>query len=1212
MEDIINAFRSGKNAVVSTENNKILVISGSKIQDKLVSNENLKTFMKKNLLINDNDSEEDEKNIQVNTSIDNLQLDNTSDLAKPISFLQQEELNKKQDSIDFNNTLRINDNFLLGNDVNLNYKNLIPTLKNVDNTRDLYKICSNPTLNRLNRLLTKSNFLLNKKILDDNFKIFINSKNFSDLNQVDNSAIPTISNAFKNELDKYESTININANNNLSKINNTKLLIDDQNDNEATNIILDKNTILLQNVSNISDQDLAISTLQQQELDKYANLNEYTLATINGLNLLSSTSSSTDQENILIDKNTLLLDKIDNTSDVMKPCSRLFNTELNKLQDKLVNNVNIKSLNGAYSLIVDADENEKNVTLNYKNFMSDLLNVDNTRDLDKILSKEQITALSLKQNNVELKTINGVGLKINDGDGDETNLQINAQTIDGLNKVDNTSDKDKEISSKQHEELNKKLNKSDFKLKTINGFDLTINGTQDPKNVLLNKETLNLQFVTNTNDESKSLSKSMLDALALKQDVQNFQLKTFNTNIDFLINDQNEGSNIDVKKLLLLDQLVNTTDLEKPLNNNTQTELAKKQDIQTLQIKTLNNISLVGDGGSDLKYGQIFPTLSNVQNTSDIERPLSIQQKQQVDNKMDTIQKFAKISTTNNANVNILNNSINIDIRQLNNLNLLDNTSDDLKPISTIQKNALDLYMNINDESLTNIKKLVIKNDKIEEQHNLIMSTTKSFVETESNIVVTKTKLGMDLVENVSDEQKVLTILQTDALNLKHDKLISGQNFSTLNGASFLTSGNFSNTTLQGFDKLSNIADLDKPISSLQQTALDNRQSFFDHAQNIKNLSTCTQDPLNINRLLISQDTPQNEKNITLLNSCYANCPLIGQRQCFTSAPHLSSSLSNIAYPFTIYSGFNLPEEFGGAASRPDFLLATKSLGEIYFFFPCNFFVEGYLNVLWQDASFLQLDWEQASFNTNLNRIEWTPIFTIKSWTNLLSSDFFFSFLVKCEDSTKFASPFQATSYSGVNINVYSMIRLVTKDMQRPFFSLGNWNPNTNLPTISSSTHTVSTGSVGDYYTVSTTNSTRLIDGNSTWTQNDFIIWTGEKWERIITPVNTRFVARGSWDGITPDLANLTIVSSATPTSTQISAGNYYVVSTPQTTFNDTIYNSYDYVIHTGQKFIKIAFSDVKKTKKTFTLSSGWNNATGIYPRSAAIQETSYVTITQL
>lgn len=88
-----------------------------------------------------------------------------------------------------------------------------------------------------------------------------------------------------------------------------------------------------------------------------------------------------------------------------------------------------------------------------------------------------------------------------------------------------------------------------------------------------------------------------------------------------------------------------------------------------------------------------------------------------------------------------------------------------------------------------------------------------------------KNAVGLGNVDDTSDINKPVSTLQASAIALKQDTLVSGTNIKTIEGQSLLGSGNIDLTKNDvGLGNVDNTSDLNKPISTATQTALNSKQ----------------------------------------------------------------------------------------------------------------------------------------------------------------------------------------------------------------------------------------------------------------------------------------------------------------------------------------------------------------------------------------------------
>jgi len=357
------------------------------------------------------------------------------------------------------------------------------------------------------------------------------------------------------------------------------------------------------------------------------------------------------------------------------------------------------------------------------------------------------------------------------------NIQINKNDI-GLNNVDNTSDINKPISIAQQSALNNKVDKN-----------LTINNKPLTNNILLNIEDIgNLSNVNNTSDLNKPISIAQQAAFDLKVD-KTITINGYNLNNNILL----------TKNDLELDQVNNTSDLDKPVSNAVQSIL------DTL-ILTFNNSNILIENinsslsslvpntrkinvytlDSDITLTKSDVGLSNVDNTSDMDKPVSTAQQAS----------FNYIKSNYVPNTRKLNNyTLDSDITLIKSdvgLSNVDNTSDTSKPVSTSQQTALNL-----------------KVDK---------TTTVNGYNLSSNINLNKSDVGLSNVDNTSDTSKPVSTQQQTALNLKVDKT------TTVNGYNLSSNINLNKSDV-GLSNVDNTSDTSKPVSTPQQTALNLKEN---------------------------------------------------------------------------------------------------------------------------------------------------------------------------------------------------------------------------------------------------------------------------------------------------------------------------------------------------------------------------------------------------
>lgn len=171
---------------------------------------------------------------------------------------------------------------------------------------------------------------------------------------------------------------------------------------------------------------------------------------------------------------------------------------------------------------------------------------------------------------------------------------------------------------------------------------------------------------------------------------------------DFLVKKTTRWENItptNVKTILAINNVDNTSDLNKPISTATQTALNAKQNILVsgTNIKTIENQSLLGSGNIDITKSDVG--LSNVDNTSDANKPISTATQTALDGKVDKVtgkglstedyttaekNKLAGIASGAEVNVNADWNAVSGDAQILNKPTISGTNTGDQNIFSTI------------------------------------------------------------------------------------------------------------------------------------------------------------------------------------------------------------------------------------------------------------------------------------------------------------------------------------------------------------------------------------------------------------------------------------------------------------------------------------------------------------------------------------------------
>lgn len=602
-----------------------------------------------------------------------------------------------------------------------------------------------------------------------------------------------------------------------------------------------------------------------------------------------------------VSKEQIGLENVDNTSDINKPISSATQTALDDIEASLDSHVDNKS-------------NPHEVTKSQVG----LSNVDNTSDLNKPISTATQDALDNKADLVDgkvpseqLPEISSLQLGTGADDayyGDKGNVAyLHSQMTSGnphnvtksdvgLGNVNNTSDVNKPVSTAQATAIGVvQTNLDDHEADTSNPHSVT-------------KAQVGLGNVDNTSDLGKPISTATQTALNGKADLVNGKvpssqlpesssLELGDTATTAYYGDKGKiaydhsqltsGNPHNVTKSQVgLSNVDNTSDANKPISTATQAALDEKADLvdgkvpssqlpesSTLELGTTATTAYYGDKGkvaydhSQLTSGNPHHVtkgdvgLSNVDNTSDANKPVSTAQQTAISGVQDNLDDHIA-DTTNPHEVT----------KSQVGLGNVDNTSDASKPVSTLQKAAIDAVqdnLDSHEEDVSNphsVTKAQVGLGNVDNTSDAdkpvstaqqsaisgVQNNLTAHIEDESNPhAVTKSQVGLGNVDNTSDANKPISTATQTALNGKAD-LVEGKvpasqlpdNIGLELGTtattayygdkgqaaydhSQLTSGNPHHVSKSdvGLGNVDNTSDADKPISTAVQAALDTKMT---------------------------------------------------------------------------------------------------------------------------------------------------------------------------------------------------------------------------------------------------------------------------------------------------------------------------------------------------------------------------------------------------
>jgi hypothetical protein len=756
-------------------------------------------------------------------------VDNTADINKPVSVAQQAlvdstkaELKKDIGDIEKDVTNHIADK---NNPHEVN--KLQVGLGNVDNTSDINKpvsIAQQAALDKLKSDLesiigsTGTDLSAHLKDFDNPHKV---TKDQVGLGKVDNTAdlekpvsvaTQEAINAVQSNLDKT----NISLENHIA---------DKKNPHEVT-----KEQVGLGNVDNTSDLDKPVSHYQQDALDE---LERRLQGSIDGSGSDLSAHISDFNNPHKVTKDQVGLGNVDNTADKDKPISDAtqkaldsIKTETNTIIEthiadknnphevtkeqiglgEVTNDAQVKrSEMGVAGGVATLDQEGKVPSSQLPSFVDDVIEVATLDELPATGEAGKIyvtkdTNLTYRWSGskyVEISASLALGETSSTayaGDkGKATTDSLNAHLADfnnphkvdkaqvGLGNVDNTSDKDKPVSDATQQLINEVKESINSGNTTItDNLTKHIEDYNNPHKVT--KDQVGLGNVDNTSDKDKPLSDAAKEAI---NEVKTL-ITSSGTDLSNHIKDYTNPHRVTAEQVGL-GNVNNTSDLDKPISNATQKEL-DKLDAKIDKINTDQGTDLsahLRDFSNPHKVTKEQIGLGNVDNTADLDKPISTATQKAIDDAK------AANNTALDNHANRTDNPHKVTKDQVG-LGNVDNTADINKPVSVAQQNALDTLSNSLNTAINN-----------------------HVGNTNNPHQVTKEQVGLGKVDNTSDLEKPISVATQNAISevvSNLDKHIADKN-------------NPHEVTKEqiGLGRVDNTSDLDKPVSNATQVALDKK-----------------------------------------------------------------------------------------------------------------------------------------------------------------------------------------------------------------------------------------------------------------------------------------------------------------------------------------------------------------------------------------------------
>ena len=501
-----------------------------------------------------------------------------------------------------------------------------------------------------------------------------------------------------------------------------------------------KDQVGLGNVDNTSDLDKPISNAVQGALDEVKESINSGNTTITD-NLTKHIEDFNNPHKVT--KEQVGLGNVDNTSDLDKPISNATQEALDKITESITNTEDKLGKPGG---IATLDPDGKVPSSQLPSYVDDVIEVATLDELPATGEAGKIyvtkdTNLTYRWSGskyVEISASLALGETSSTayaGDkGKATTDSLNAHLADfnnphkvtkdqvGLGNVDNTSDKDKPLSDAAKEAINEVKT-----LITSSGTDLSnhIKDYTNPHRVTA--EQVGLGNVNNTSDLDKPISNATqkeLDKLDAKIDKINTDQ---GTDLSAHLRDFSNPHKV-TKEQIGLGNVDNTADLDKPISTATQKAI---DDAKAANNTALDNHANRTDNPHKVTKDQVG--LGNVDNTADINKPVSVAQQ----NALDTLSN--SLNTAINNHVGNTNNPHQVTKEQVG-LGKVDNTSDLEKPISVATQNAIS-------EVVSNLDKHIADKNNPHE--------------------VTKEQIGLGRVDNTSDLEKPISTATQVALDKK-------------------------------------------------------------------------------------------------------------------------------------------------------------------------------------------------------------------------------------------------------------------------------------------------------------------------------------------------------------------------------------------------------------------------------------------------------------
>lgn len=354
-----------------------------------------------------------------------------------------------------------------------------------------------------------------------------------------------------------------------------------------------------------------------------------------------------------------------------------------------------------------------------------------------------------------------------------------------------------------------------------------------------NKEAIENEIVENERTTAAALGElkdaieenELVTAIALNDKVgQSRTINGYDLSEDIVLTKADVG----------LDKVNNTSDAEKPVSNPQQAALDGKVDkrdgyqlISSSQAQKLNDLptakQLEGTFAAAQASLEAHTTnkenphevtkaqvgLGNVDNTADLDKPISTKQQAALDKKVDK---------TTKVNGHTLDQDVNLTKSDIG-LSKVDNTSDEDKPLSKAAREAFEENEKIVAAAISEIREDLDDSNEVTAAAINDLNLTSEIIKNltinghsvlDGPIELTKDDVGLGNVDNTSGSDMPLSEAMEEALKGKVDKT------TTVNGHALTQNITLTKTDVS-LGKVDNTSDLEKPVSTAQQAALDKK-----------------------------------------------------------------------------------------------------------------------------------------------------------------------------------------------------------------------------------------------------------------------------------------------------------------------------------------------------------------------------------------------------